>query len=105
MGQVDWYDINFSELRLYEKYEREWWENDFTILEARKLKDDTIFWIYFSVFENNLKIALTLKWSFAWVHKHRRYKINQNRGELMADDEHWHKLRKTREPEKWRNLG
>lgn len=64
MGQVDWYDINFSELRLYEKYEREWWENDFTILEARKLKDDTIFWIYFRVFENNLKIALTLKWSF-----------------------------------------
>lgn len=64
MGHVDWYDINFSELRLYEKYEREWWENDFTILEARKLKDDTTFWIYFSVFENNLKIALTLKWSF-----------------------------------------
>lgn len=64
MGHVDWYDINFSELRLYEKYEREWWENDFTILEARKLKDDTSFWIYFSVFENNLKIALTMKWSF-----------------------------------------
>ena len=64
MGHVDWYDINFSELRLYKKYEREWWENDLTILEARKLKDDTIFWIYFSVFENNLKIALTLKWSF-----------------------------------------
>lgn len=64
MGHVDWYDINFSELRLYEKYEREWWENDFTILEARKLKDDTNFWIYFSVFENNLKIALTMKWSF-----------------------------------------
>lgn len=64
MGHVDWYDINFSELRLYEKYEREWWENDLTILEARKLKDDTTFWIDFSVFENNLKIALTLKWSF-----------------------------------------
>lgn len=64
MGHVDWYDINFSELRLYEKYEREWWENDFTILEARKLKDDTNFLIYFSVFENNLKIALTMKWSF-----------------------------------------
>ena len=86
MGHVDWYDINFSELRLYEKYEREWWENDLTILEARKLKDDTIFWIYFSVFENNLKIALTLKWSFAWVHKHRRYKINQR------VDGRWRKL-------------
>lgn len=76
MGYVDWYDINFLELRLYEKYEREWWENDFMILEVRKLKDDIIFWIYFSVFENNFKIVLILKWFFVWVYKYWRYKIN-----------------------------